>query len=152
MGPHAATCAITAAGAFGIVTVKQLPLPDLRPHGHRAAVRLDEALHHRQAEPGTLARPVGLAVGLEDPGQRVGGNADPGVLEVELEPVRVLGQARAHRAPGRREVQRVAEQIHDHAHQAALVPQHREVVALRGQVHPDPLLLGQRPELVDARG
>src|SRR5258706_8067266 len=43
---------------------------------------------------------------------------------------------------------RIAEQIHDHAHQAVLVPQGREVAALRGQIHPDPLLLGERPELV----
>ena len=68
--------------------------------------------------------------------------------DLQLEPVAELGEAQRHRAVRSGEVDRVAQEVDDHAHQTAFFAEHREVGPLRGQGQPDPLRLGDRPQLV----
>src|SRR5690606_7114451 len=68
-------------------------LPDPAVVANRSAMELDQALDDRKAEPGSFVLAVEAIVDLvervADPGQGVGRNADPGILDADLHHVAV---------------------------------------------------------------
>src|SRR5262249_9263911 len=90
------------------------PFPLLRLDGHAAAVSVDDGADDGQSESRAATRPMGLPIGVEDVRQRVSGNSDAGVLDLELE-LRPGVDHPHDDSPARpREPDRVGAEVDDH--------------------------------------
>src|SRR5829696_5653436 len=103
------------------------PLADRAPRLDSPAVRVDEVADDRQTQPRAALRArasrVHTVEALEDAGQVLGSNPDPGVRD--LQPLAPVGGACAHRdAPGVRVAHRVLDEV-------------REDLPEGGRIHPN---------------
>src|SRR2546430_2974934 len=102
-------------------------LADRARDAELATVGLDDVLHDREPEPrtaeGTRAPLVDAEEALGQPRQVLGGDADPGVLDGDLDHAVVLGAAgdggpHGHPAAPRRVLDRVVDQVDEHLPEA----------------------------------
>src|SRR2546422_224112 len=125
------------------------PLPFARLGGPPPAVGVHDAAHDRQAQARAAPLAVGLAVGVEDVRQRVGGDADARVLDEELELRAGVDQPHDDMAPARGEPDRVGAEVDHPLVEPLRVAEVREVrpepLVLKG----DARLLGLRVDLLD---
>src|SRR5215831_810628 len=77
------------------------------------AMGFRDSTHDGQAEASATPLPVRLTIGIEDMRQRVGGDADAGILDLQLELRARIDDARDDTAAGRGEADRVGAEIHD---------------------------------------
>src|SRR4029450_1655546 len=78
---------------------------------HTAPVSLRDTAHDGQTEARTASFPMRLAIGLEDVRQRIGGDTDAGVLDLQLELRARVDHARDDATAGLREANGVGAQV-----------------------------------------
>src|SRR2546426_48662 len=118
------------------------PFPSARRGGHAPAVGVHDAAHDRQAQARAAPLAVSLAVGLEDVRQRIGGDADARVLDLELELRAGVDQSHDDAPPARGEADRVGAEVDDQLVEALLVAAIRKVRSEALALEGDARLLG----------
>src|SRR5436309_3832140 len=125
------------------------PLPFARLGGHAPAVGVHDAAHDRQAKARAAPLAVGLAVGVEDVRQRVGGDADARVLDLELELRARVDQPHDDVPPARAEADPLGAEVDYHLVEPFRVAEVREVRSEPLALEGDARRLGLRVDLLD---
>ena len=109
----------------------------------------DQPLDDGETEPGALSAAVRLLIRLEDLGESRGRDPRPVVSHHQLEVRRGIGHRDSHGTSGRRELDRVADQVENHLGQPFLVGHDHEVDTRRGLLQEQTLLLRLGTEHVE---
>src|SRR5215831_1838572 len=113
------------------------------------AVGFGDPAHDGQPEARAAALPVRLTVGVEDVWQRVGRDADPRILDLQLELRARVDHAGDDAAAGRGEADRVGAEVHDDLMQTLEVAGVREARSDALALERHGGLRGQRVKLLD---
>src|SRR6266850_485930 len=125
------------------------PFALVRLGSHATPVGLGDPSDDRESQPRAAALAVRLAIGVEDVGESIGGDADAGVLDLKLELRARVDDAGDDAPAARREPDRVGSQVDDQLVKPLFVTPVHEVDAETLALEGHPRLRGARVELLE---